>query len=93
MYDGSWGTICDDWWDLKDAKVVCRMLGFNEALTAPISARFGQGPGQSLLTYVRCEGTEDHLADCFHAGVGCSHCSHSRDAGASCSVGGKLFKS
>eukprot|EP00057_Strongylocentrotus_purpuratus_P011985 XP_011666459.1 PREDICTED: deleted in malignant brain tumors 1 protein-like [Strongylocentrotus purpuratus] len=87
MYDGSWGTICDDWWDLKDAKVVCRMLGFNEALAAPISARFGQGPGQSLLTYVRCEGTEDHLADCFHAGVGCSHCSHSRDAGASCSVG------
>nr|XP_054765110.1 LOW QUALITY PROTEIN: deleted in malignant brain tumors 1 protein-like [Lytechinus pictus] len=90
LHDGSWSTICDDWWDLRDARVVCRMIGFDGALEAPRSARFGRGSGRVLLKYVNCEGREDNLADCAHPGIGRYSCSHSRDAGVICYSGDPL---
>ncbi|NP_999764.1 scavenger receptor cysteine-rich protein precursor [Strongylocentrotus purpuratus] len=84
QYNGVWGTICDDFWDITDANVVCRMLGFQGASGAPGSAQFGQGTGPIQLDDVGCTGAEQTIFDCAHPPFGVHNCFHSEDAGVVC---------
>ena len=85
-YSGQWGTICDDSWDIKDANVVCRMLGYPRAIGFTTRSKFGGARDSEpiLLNEVNCTGTEDTLAKCPHAGWGVSNCNHTKDAGVIC---------
>ena len=81
---GSWGTICDDNWDINDANVVCKMLGYGKALNGLHSAHFGQGTGSIMMDNVQCTGREEGIHECKHQGYYNHDCSHSEDAGVIC---------
>uniref|UniRef100_A0A667I9Y8 SRCR domain-containing protein n=1 Tax=Lynx canadensis TaxID=61383 RepID=A0A667I9Y8_LYNCA len=85
LYNGTWGTVCDDLWDLPAARVVCRQLGCGMALAAPRSSLFGDGLGPIFLDDVRCTGDETSLGQCIHRGLSVHNCGHHEDAGAVCS--------
>jgi len=89
--NSEWGTICDDFWNIQDARVVCRQLGYPDAVAAPISAHFGPGTGPIWIDDVECVGTELNILMCPHNGIGIHNCLHSKDASAECL--GKYFAS
>ena len=80
-----WGTICDDQWDINDARVVCHQLGFADAMSAPRLAHYGQGTGPIWLHEVSCLGTEPDIFNCRHNGTGNLNCGHHEDASVECS--------
>ena len=87
FHNDEWGTVCDDGWDINDANVVCRQLGYSDgAVTAHSHAHFGRGSGSIWLDKLRCTGLEATLFDCAHNGVGIHNCRHSEDAGVTCKL-------
>ncbi|XP_072021422.1 scavenger receptor cysteine-rich domain-containing protein DMBT1-like [Amphiura filiformis] len=86
QYQGEWSAVCCDEWDILDADVVCKQLGFDKgAQTATINSRFSSGPMQIILNDVQCNGFEDHLLTCNHTNVLTDHtCGDSKHAGVIC---------
>lgn len=84
FYDGAWGTICHDYWELPEANVVCRQLGFEQALEALRSAAFGEGSGFIWMDDVNCTGNETAITYCKHKGWRTTDCTHKQDASVIC---------
>ena len=82
--NGEWGTVCDDSWDMTDAYVVCRELGFSGATSSPGGAAYGQGSGSILRDHIYCQGSESSLLNCPHDQVTLGHCYHGEDSSVVC---------
>ncbi|XP_048010690.1 deleted in malignant brain tumors 1 protein [Megalobrama amblycephala] len=82
FYNGQWGTVCDDGWDLSDAAVACREMGCGDAVEAKSAAYFGPGAGKIFMGSVNCVGNEATLSVCESRKFGMYD--HSKDAGVIC---------
>ncbi|KAI4885668.1 hypothetical protein NFI96_026600, partial [Prochilodus magdalenae] len=85
FYEGQWGTVCDDDFNIHAAQVVCRELGYSEAVSWHPSAKYGKGEGRIWFDNVHCTGKEKTLAQCDSNGIGVSDCKHTEDVGVVCS--------
>ena len=83
-HNGAWGTVCNDMWDIDDANVVCRQLGYSRAMSAHGRAAFGAGSDPIHYNDVACSGCEARLADCPHNAIGQHDCGHDDNAGVVC---------
>lgn len=90
FYRGQWGTICGYRWDINDAKVVCRQLGYQYGVKAFQEGHIRPGSGKIWLEGVHCTGNEKNLTSCSHSGWGNVYCSHHSDVGVECSSKGKI---
>jgi len=88
QYNGTWGSVCHVYWDIQDAHVICRMLGYKEA-EGPIVYIEGEPTTTRILMDpdgVRCSGKEKSIAECSRLGWWTAYCSYKALAGVVCKV-------
>ena len=86
-HNGEWGTVCDDNFNLNDARVACRQLGLSEPYSGNFQYDATGGSGAILMDNLACAGDEAALAHCPFNGWGVHNCGHSEDVGLICDGG------
>lgn len=84
---GKWGSICDDEWDIREATVVCRELGFDDVARGTHNSLFGPARYPFWMDNMYCSGGEKNLTDCRFDGWGTNDCQESEAAGVVCKNG------
>lgn len=80
----TWGSVCDQMWDKKDADVACRMLGYTESSEDKNGAFYGKGSDTLWLSNLQCAGNEDSLFSCVHDGLKNHTCAGGKEATVFC---------
>ncbi|CAC5422430.1 Neurotrypsin [Mytilus coruscus] len=80
---GKWGEVCDTNFDVKDAEVICRMLGYTAGIPRLLNST-DSGTGLVWMDNLLCNGGEIDVALCKSDGFGSKTCSRNRKAAIYC---------
>ena len=84
-YNNTWGTVCPAGWDIRDAHVICKMLGYLYAVESQSLDFYGFNEISSSnvrwLNNVQCNGQETNITECLHDG---HWCQYNQDIGVKC---------
>lgn len=70
LYAGIWGAISETNWDINDATVACRQLGYHAgAEVALANGVYGSVSGPVWITDLQCSGSEANIMSCSHDGI------------------------
>ena len=83
-HSGEWGTVCDDRFDIREARVICKQLNYRDAIGYKHVGHYGAGTGRIWMDGLQCTGTEKELSHCKFNGFGKHDCKHREDAGVVC---------
>ncbi len=72
FYSGEWRGVCDDNFDVNDARVVCRQMGLSTL--SPSFATSLSGGTAYWLDDMACTGSESYLYQCSSANWGVHNC-------------------
>ena len=78
-------------WDINDANVVCRQLGFVSAIAVYSKSHFGQVNSSFSIINLNCSGKETQIQECPHNTQTSANCGVNDGAGVECKVPGKVF--
>ena len=84
LINGTFGTVCNDYFGFEEAQVACRQLSYATAARVASFREFGIGEDSEpiYLDDVICTGSESYLHECDYS---TSHdCYHSEDVGIVC---------
>ena len=84
-----WGGVCDDYFDMVDAHVICRLAGYPKGASNIYiqSKPFGRGNSRPQITDLKCHGLEKSIFDCISSGWGrANNCGSGEWAGVSCNL-------
>ena len=90
FHNDKWGSVCDDYWDFREAIVICKMLGYSRiSRTERPNVCCGRLGRMSFdapiwLDNTHCTGSEDSIFDCRANALGDNDCRHYEDAGVVC---------
>ena len=88
--DGQWGGVCDNGFDIHDAHVICKMLGYPTAIEALANGAaddlYGTAPSGSNFTLdnLDCSSSESSIFDCPLSSELAEVCDASKIAGVKC---------